>query len=181
MRVPSQRSGTKQIIVRWNDQRRIVQRARPAVCNLGVLIVASQQIDSRDIVSGNDSLNLIKNCNWIKWCQPGLEVMRFEPDGMTVGLTGLRSASLSHVGARSAAERHKVRQMESHGIRNADDHFKIGLCPAYITSLFRELNIAAGIGYRAFFLVGIGSGQNNIGYAGGFGEEHFLNDHKGLR
>ena len=87
MRIPSQRPGTEQIVVRRNDEFRGVQRARAAARNLGVLIVASQQIDSRDIVSRHNALNFIENCNWIKRRQPRLKVVRFEPDGMTVGLT----------------------------------------------------------------------------------------------
>src|ERR1700704_7024718 len=104
MRITSQCSRRKQIVIRRDDKVRVVQDAGPACGNFSMLIVAGQQIDPRDIVSWHHPLNFIENRDWIKRGHLGFEIVGFEPDGVAIGFARLGTTSLSHIGASATAK-----------------------------------------------------------------------------
>src|SRR5271155_653469 len=84
LRISSKRAGTEQIILCRDNQRRILNRAAAALGNLEMLVVARHQIDARNIVPGNHTLDFIKDRQRIEWSHFRLEIVRFEPDYMPV-------------------------------------------------------------------------------------------------
>src|SRR5271157_6219978 len=95
----------------WLDQ------TRPALGNLKMLIFARQHIDPRNIglrnmVPGNHALDFIENRHGVEGCHLRLQVVRFEPNRVTVRLARLRAARLAHVGMCPASERHQSAYVE---------------------------------------------------------------------
>ena len=61
-------------------------------------IVAAEKIHAVEFVSGDQTLDLVEHRQRIEWAEPGLEAVSREPDGMAVGLAGLRAARLAEIG-----------------------------------------------------------------------------------
>ena len=86
--------------------------ARSAMGNLRVLIVARQQVESRDVVRRHQALNFVEYRDRIEGRHSRFEIMRFEPDRMTIRLARLRAASLPHIRASAATEGHQSADIE---------------------------------------------------------------------
>src|SRR5258706_16207836 len=114
-----------------------------------MLTVARQQVHSRHVITGNQPLNLIQNCRRIERAQLRLQSLSIKPHRMTVGLARLRSARLSHVSMRSAAEWHELVYVETHGVSDADNHFEVRLRACNLSGFLHQLQVAASIGKRA--------------------------------
>src|SRR5712692_8658788 len=113
-RISAQRSRTKQVIVGRRNRLRLVCSSRSGLSERRMLAVSRQQIHPRNVIAGNQTLNLIENCRGIERAQLWLQSMSLEPHSMPVGLARLRSARLSHVGATAATERHKLADVKAH-------------------------------------------------------------------
>ena len=90
-----------------------------------MLVIARHQIQASDLVTGNQSLDLIKNCHRIKRAHLRFQAVRLQPDCVPVGFPGLRAPRLAHIGRLSTSEGNKLTNFEAHGIRYAHDHFEI--------------------------------------------------------
>src|SRR5258708_2395302 len=144
-RITSQRSGTKEIIVCRRNGFRFVPGSRAAVGERRMLTVTRQQIHAGNVIARNQPLNFIQHCRGIKWAQLWLQSLSLKPHCMTVGLARLRSARLSHVSMRAAAEWHELVYVETHGVSDADNHFEVRLRARNLTSLLHQLQVAASI------------------------------------
>ena len=71
-------------------------------------------------------------------------------------------------------ERNQLADIRAHRIRDAHNHFEIGLAAADFSGFLHQLQIAAGIGECSGFLVSIGRRQDHVGECSGFGQEHVL-------
>ena len=66
-----------------------------------MLVVAAEKLQAKQVVAGNETLDLVEDGPGIEGGELGLEVVGGEPDGVTVGLAGLRAAALAEVGAET--------------------------------------------------------------------------------
>src|SRR4051812_17105178 len=84
--------------------RRVLYRARALARCLRVYVVAGEQVEARKIVAGDKALNLVKNGGGIQRAHLRLQLVSYQPNLVTIGLTGLRTARLPHVRACASAE-----------------------------------------------------------------------------
>ena len=90
-----------------------------------VLVVAAEKLETQQIVAGHEALNLVEDCKRIERAQLRLEVVGGEPDGVTVGLAGLRAAALAHVGAEAFAEGNERAHVRAHLVGDPHDHLEV--------------------------------------------------------
>ena len=107
-------------------------------------------------------------------------MLRGEPDGVAVGLAGLRAAGLAHVGAKAFAEGDERADVGAHLVGDADDHLEVGADAGAVGGLFHLLEVAVAVGDGAGLLVEVGGGKDDVGERGGLGEEHVLHDDEGV-
>ena len=69
---------------------------------LGVHVVAGEEIDTIEGVAGNEAGDFIQHGERIEGAEFGLEAVGLEPDGVAVGLAGLRAARLAEIGGDAA-------------------------------------------------------------------------------
>src|SRR5665213_1457174 len=91
-----------------------------------VLVVTGEQLQARERVAGNESLDLVENGHGIEGAEARLKVVRGEPDGMAVGLAGLRAAGLAHISAKAGAEGNERADIRADFVGEADDHLEVG-------------------------------------------------------
>src|SRR5258708_19288089 len=72
---------------------------------------------------------------------------------MPVRFAGRRAACLAHVGMHAGTKRDKFAYVRTHALGNADDDFKLTLHAGKVSGFLEELEIAAGVGESAGFLV----------------------------
>src|SRR5437588_2191983 len=111
-----------------------------------MLVIASQQIDSGNVVTWYQALDFIQNSQWVKRTHLGFQAVRLQPYCVPISLSGLRSARLSHVGACTGSEGHQLANVEFHGIADADNDFEVRFGVTDLAGLFQQLQVAAGIG-----------------------------------
>ncbi len=71
-------------------------------------VVAREKIDAVECVAGDEPLDFVEDGERIEGTEFGLEAVGFEPDGVTIGLAGLRAARLAEIGGGAAfAERNQ--------------------------------------------------------------------------
>jgi hypothetical protein len=105
-RITSQRSRSKEIVVRRGDTMLPMCRSRSSLRQRCMLAVARQQIHPGHVIPGYQSLNFIQNRGWIKRAELRLQSMSLKPHRVTIRLARLRPPRLSHVGMRAATEGH---------------------------------------------------------------------------
>ena len=82
------------------------------------------------------------------------------------------------IGADAFAEGNELVRDRSKFVSQADDDFEVGADPGLVGSLLDELEVAVGVGDGAGFFVEVGSGEDDVGEGGCFGQEHVLNNQK---
>src|SRR5581483_3854199 len=174
-RVPAQRTGGEQRVLRREDQLRVTGNGgRRALRNLRVLVITGDQVEARDVVAGDQALNFVEHGNRIEGRHAGLEPVRFQPNSVTVRLAGLRAARLAHVGTRGAAEGNQVVEFKAHLVGDANDDLKIRLGACQVAGFAQHLQVAAGVGEGAGLLVRIGRRQQHVGQRSYLRQEHIL-------
>ncbi len=80
-----------------------------------------------DRITRDEALNFVEYGKRIEGAEFRFEAVGFEPDGVTVGLAGLRSARLAQIsGDARFAERNQRAHLLANGFSKADDDFEIG-------------------------------------------------------
>src|SRR5581483_8220145 len=92
-----------------------------------MLIVSAEQLQAQQlVVTRHKALDLVEYCEWIEGRELRLEVLRREPDGVTVGLAGLCAARLPNVRPQPAlAERHERLDGMAHFVGKANDELEV--------------------------------------------------------
>ena len=147
---------------------------------LQVLVVAAEKLQAKQIVAGDEALDLVEDREGIEGAELGLEVVGGEPDGVTVGLAGLRAAGLAHVGAEAFAEGDECLHIRAHLVGDADDHLEVGADAGAVARLVDQLEVAVAVGDGAGFFVEVRGGKDDVGKRRGLGEEHLLHDDEGV-
>ena len=137
---------------------------------------AGQQVDTIEVIAGNNPLDFIEERIGIERTQLGLKIVRRQPDSMTVGFAGLHAARLSHVRAHAFAEWDQSVHILSHGVGDADDQLQIGANAGAVCGFFDQLQIAVGIGDGAGFFVEARRGQYYVCQLRCRGQKHVLHD-----
>ena len=95
-----------------------------------MLVVAGEELQAHEVVvAGDEALDLVEDGGGVEGAEARLEVVGGEPDGVAVGLAGLRAAGLAHVGAGPAvrlAEGDELANVRAHLVGDADDHLEVG-------------------------------------------------------
>src|SRR5580658_5881237 len=150
-------------------------------CWAQMLVVAAQQLQTQQfVVTGNQSLNLVEDCERIKWRELRFEVVRGQPNGVTISLAGLRSARLTNICAKAAAKRNERLHRMTHLVREPNDELEIAACTCLVGSLVHKLEIAVAVRYGTGLLVEHGGGKHDVGDRGSLSEEEVLHDEKGV-
>ena len=99
-----------------------------------MLIVSAQQLQAQQlVVARHESLNLVEDREGIEGRELRLEVVCGEPDGVTVGLAGLRSARLADVCAQPFAEGNECLDRMTHLVGEANDELEVAARAGLIT------------------------------------------------
>ena len=149
----------------------------PAVKQLGVHVVAREKIDAIESVAGNEALDFVERGERIEGAEFGLEAVGFKPDGVPVGLAGLRAARLAEIaGGAAFAERNERADVDAHSAGESNEDFEVGFDACAVCGFADNLDIAEGVGDGAGFFVEAGGGENNVSESRGLGEEKILHD-----
>src|SRR5260370_2465876 len=136
--VTSESAGGKQRVVRWDNLYQTVTRICVAVlCGSHMLLASGDQVQPREFIARHQALDFVKNRHGIKWAQPRLKIVGGKPNCMTISLSGLRSASLAHIGTYTTAERNQLANVRSHALGNPHNDFKFAADASHIACLFQ--------------------------------------------
>jgi hypothetical protein len=127
-----------------------------------MLVVAREQLQRSQVYSRGPAADLVENGERIEGAEARLEVVGGQPDGVAVGLAGLRAAGLAHVGAPRYFRRAKGDQLahiRAHLVGDAHDHLEVGAHAGAVGGLLHLLQVAVAIGDRAGFFVKVRSGK----------------------
>ena len=148
---------------------------------LGRNVIAAEQIQSIELVSGHETLDLIENSERIERAQLWFEIVCREPDCMAVSLSGLCATRLTEVGSHSAfAEGHEGLDVGTHCAGEADKDFEVRFDSGAVGCFAGKLDVAEGIGYSACLLIKACGRKYNVGDCRGLGEKQILNDKEGF-
>ena len=154
---------------------------RPALAGLRCWSLPESSCSRRSVVAGHQPLNLVEDRERIERAEPGLEIVGGQPDGVAVGLAGLRAARLAHVGANAAVPNGtSVLHIRAHLVGDADDQLEVGAHAGPVGGLLHQLQVAVAVGDGAGLLVEIRGRKHNVGERGGLGKEHILHDDEGV-
>ena len=146
-----------------------------------MLVVAGKELEAEEVlVAGDEALDLVEDGEGVEGAGTRLEIIGGEPNGMAVGLAGLGAAGLAEVSAGGSAEGDEGGDVGAHLVGKTDDHLEVGADARAVGGLVDLLEVAVGVGDRSGFLVQIGGGEDDVGEAGGLGEEHVLDDEEGV-
>jgi hypothetical protein len=117
---------------------------------LEVLCIPREQLQPKQTVAGDEALNLVEDRGGIEGAQARFEVVGGEPDGVAVGLAGLRATALAHVGAgapgiRGPAEGDELAHVCAHLVGDADDHLEVAADAGAVGCLLHLLQVAIAI------------------------------------
>src|SRR5207253_10796935 len=93
--IAAQSSAAEQIVVRRNNQFRFLNCARTAICERRMLIIASQQVDTRKLIAGRYPLDRGENRSRLEWTDAGLWPQRLRPRRVPLRFARARAARLS--------------------------------------------------------------------------------------
>ncbi len=147
---------------------------------LQVLVVAGEKLEAQKVVAGDEALDLVENREGIEGAELWFEIVGGEPDGVTVGLAGLRAAGLAHVGAGAFAEGDEGVHVGAHLVGDADDHLEVGADAGAVSGFVDQLEVAVAVGDGAGLFVEVRGGKDDVGVVRGLGEEHLLYDDEGV-